>query len=323
MEKRIIDIIIPAYNAHENIIDTLSSIAYQSASDSIKVTIVDDCSDKDYKSIIDIFKNDLDICELTLKKNSGPGVARQYGIDNTSLKYIMFMDSDDVLANPHVIEDILNNMDGDTDILVSDFYEETPDSLILREQNDVWLHGKLYKRSFIKKNKIRFLDTRSNEDTAFNQLCYLKSPNIVYINLITYIWRCNSKSITRSNDYEYTYKGVLGFLDATLQTLKYVQNNNYNEEYFKSFAYGTLISTYYDYLIYNKKYTGEQKAKIMSYLKEIKKYKEMYKYSKKMENELFKAYFNVYSEKYNIRDIMDPDFTFSDFLEKVDGEDYD
>ena len=109
----------------------------------------------------------------------------------------------------------------------------------------------------------------------------------------------------------------------TLQNLKYVQNSNYNEEYFKTLVYGALISTYYDYLIYYDKYNKSQKAKIMAYLKEIKKYKDMYKYSKKIENELFKAYFNVYSEKYNISDILDPDFTFSDFLKKVDGENYD
>ena len=43
MEKQI-DIIIPAYNAHNTIDKALASIACQNISDKIKVTIVNDCS---------------------------------------------------------------------------------------------------------------------------------------------------------------------------------------------------------------------------------------------------------------------------------------
>ena len=36
----------------------------------------------DYTEQINFFKNFMDITELKLDKNVGPGVARQYGIDN-------------------------------------------------------------------------------------------------------------------------------------------------------------------------------------------------------------------------------------------------
>ena len=44
-----IDLIIPAYNAHDFISDLLFSVASQTISDKINVIIVDDCSKKDYK----------------------------------------------------------------------------------------------------------------------------------------------------------------------------------------------------------------------------------------------------------------------------------
>ena len=49
-----IDVIIPAYNAHETIIRTLSSIAMQLNRKDLKVTIVND-GGKNYNDIVNIF----------------------------------------------------------------------------------------------------------------------------------------------------------------------------------------------------------------------------------------------------------------------------
>ena len=61
-----IDIIIPAYNAQKTIKKTLASIAMQSIKDIIKVTIVNDCSKKDYSEIIEMFKSIINITEITI-----------------------------------------------------------------------------------------------------------------------------------------------------------------------------------------------------------------------------------------------------------------
>ena len=71
-----IDIIIPAYNAHNTIKKTLISICMQTVKDKINVYIIDDCSNEDYKEIINIFKDKINIKYYKLKENSGPGVAR-------------------------------------------------------------------------------------------------------------------------------------------------------------------------------------------------------------------------------------------------------
>ena len=67
-----IDIIIPAYNAHKTISKTLSSIALQQNVKDLNVYIIDDLSDKDYEKEYDLFKDVLNIKIYRLEKNMGP-----------------------------------------------------------------------------------------------------------------------------------------------------------------------------------------------------------------------------------------------------------
>ena len=54
MDNKLIDIIIPAYNAHKTIVKTLSSIACQTVVDKCKVTIVNDAG-YNYADIVESF----------------------------------------------------------------------------------------------------------------------------------------------------------------------------------------------------------------------------------------------------------------------------
>ena len=107
--EKLIDIIIPAYKAQDSIERTIASIVIQSMKDNIKVTIVNDCDVNDYKKIISRYSDLIDIREIRLDKNGGPGVARQYGIDNTDLPYFTCIDADDTFAGPFAIELLYKN----------------------------------------------------------------------------------------------------------------------------------------------------------------------------------------------------------------------
>ena len=61
-----IDVIIPCYNAHSTIEKTLNSIIIQNIKDKVKVLLVDDASNKSYESIVDKYKEYIDISLLTL-----------------------------------------------------------------------------------------------------------------------------------------------------------------------------------------------------------------------------------------------------------------
>ena len=74
--------------------DTLKSIDYNLAT----VTVVDDCSIK--LEGFEKLKNDFpNVHFIWLKENSGPGAARQKGIELTYNPYIMFIDAGDCIAS--------------------------------------------------------------------------------------------------------------------------------------------------------------------------------------------------------------------------------
>lgn len=70
-----IDVIIPAYNSHNTIIKTLSSISMQLNKDELVVTIVND-GGKNYNDIVDIFKPILNIKEIGYEVNRGPRICK-------------------------------------------------------------------------------------------------------------------------------------------------------------------------------------------------------------------------------------------------------
>ena len=69
-----IDIIIPAYNSKDTLLNTLTSIVTQKDLEkiNIQVTIVNDCSDYSYSSLVDYFSPYINIQELVIDKNVGP-----------------------------------------------------------------------------------------------------------------------------------------------------------------------------------------------------------------------------------------------------------
>ena len=128
-----IDIIIPAYNAHETIKDTLESIASQSIKDKINVYIINDFSDKDYSEEISIFKNKLNVKEINTGKNMGPGYARQLGIDSSNSEFIVFIDADDEFYNNKAIEILYNTIkENKCDVVVGSFNEILKDGRIIK-----------------------------------------------------------------------------------------------------------------------------------------------------------------------------------------------
>ena len=192
-----IDLIIPAYNAHNTIVKTLASVRLQTFRDNMTIYIVDDCSEHGYDDVIEFFKNDLNIVSLRTPHNMGPGATRQYGLDNSNGEYVIFLDSDDQFYNAYSVQklhceisckklDMVYGKDkcekGDIDIVNTDS-----------------LHGKIYRRSFLEKNHIRFNNTTYSEDNRFNKLVMGLSNKIGELPDCTHFYLNNFSSLTKSN----------------------------------------------------------------------------------------------------------------------------
>lgn len=198
-----INLIIPTYNNYDTIKRTLGSICAQTKNNKCITTIVDDCSDVQREEIFKIigsYKKIIPIKLIKLKEHTGsPGIVRQIGVDSSVCDYVMFLDADDILM-PRALEilsrEILLNK---PDFLVSDFYQEVNNKLILKDTSNLtWLHGKVYKREFLIEKNIRF-SKYMNEDGSFNNNCSFLTKNKFYLEEPTYIWMDNKKSITRSH----------------------------------------------------------------------------------------------------------------------------
>jgi glycosyltransferase involved in cell wall biosynthesis len=206
-----LDIIIPAYNAHKTIVNTLSSISIQTMSHLAKVTIVNDGGDG-YEHIINFFKGNLNIQEI-YTKNGGPAIARQIGLERTNNPFVVFIDADDVLANAFSLKFLLENIVNHDNVVCvnSKFISETEDGnyTSFGFKEFIWLFGNIYRRNFIEENNIKFPLFSANEDLIFNLELNIKSmqnnKEIVYIDDFTYIWKFNPNSITRRDNNEYSF----------------------------------------------------------------------------------------------------------------------
>jgi glycosyltransferase involved in cell wall biosynthesis len=98
----------PTYNPSDYIFEAIDSCLNQSYK-SIKLTVVDDHSTIPIDPIIKKYPT---VNFIRLEKNSGPAAARNFGIKNTSQKYISFLDDDDIMDKDKIaisIEELESN----------------------------------------------------------------------------------------------------------------------------------------------------------------------------------------------------------------------
>lgn len=260
MEKEIA-IIIPAYNAHDTIERLLFSILNQSIKDLCRVYLIDDCSEKDYFYLIDKFPwLDMVICRLD--ENGGPGIARNKGLElviEDNIPYIVFADADDRFIGESGLEKLLLLIK-QTDWGISSFYEESSNKeMVLYDDFDIWLFGKIYKTQIIKKYKICFPKTAQNEDVAFNVWYRTCSEDIKNIELPTYIWSFNANSITRKNCGEYaiySYNGLSKNLVEVFQKMR--QDSNINIKKFQQSIANRVLRMFLGYNSYLHKNLSEE-----------------------------------------------------------------
>ena len=270
-----INIIIPAYNPSKTLARALASIEAQTVKKAI-VTVVDDCSTEDYSNIINA--SSLSITWLKTETNSGAGVARQVGIDNCKCDYLMFLDADDVL-NPLAIHYINHEIQRERcDILSSGFYEEESGVFIEHFGDRTWVHGKVFKTSFLKENNIRFFDElRYNEDSAFLGVAFPFAKKIKYVDFITYIWCDNSDSTVRKTENDYYAKQMPSFVKGRELVVKKLKEANLIKDYYET-VYDALISFYYIYFdlkVYKPDYLKLYNDSVCSFLNVINYKKEI------------------------------------------------
>lgn len=271
-----IDIIIPCYNSHETIDRCIGSILSQRILPELKITLVNDAG-KGYEDVVKRYSDVMDIQEIGYTENGGPAKARNFGLQNTSEEYVMFMDSDDALACPFSCIMLLNDMHSDPNnvMVISSFLEElAPLTIKVHNKSTSFMHGKLYKRSFLEKyNILQNEQTRCNEDVGFNILALLiankETEKIKYTNFISYYWLYNPNSLVRSDKENYDRStSFRGFADNLTYVYEELEKRNINTP---NILVEKITSMERLYLLYMERTTGYPQFKEDN-LKAVKNY---------------------------------------------------
>lgn len=261
-----IGIIIPCYYESSLISNLFKSLNEQTQRDKIKIIMINDCSPNtsSYYDLREEFSL-LDITYLETPKNSGPGVARQLGLEFCQTEYVMFIDDDDILNNPYVIESYLN--------IISNKKQNEIIGFIAAQRlngNNIeftGLTGSIFNNNIIKFFNISFSSKfKYGEDILFfmQYFFYIDVLKNIYNNsiivkedssFIAYNYnRNNINSLTRdiSNNFILNAINLLNILDEI--SLFYSQFNylNYTKIIMNNLLYiGAQYFFLIDFLIYN------------------------------------------------------------------------
>ena len=103
-----IDLIIPFFNNEKGLVNTIMSVG--SYIQNVDITIVDDCSTELTQQFYTVIQTlslltNHPIQILKTPKNGGPGLARQFGIENTYNDLIVLLDCGDIFYSPFSLSD--------------------------------------------------------------------------------------------------------------------------------------------------------------------------------------------------------------------------
>ena len=96
MEKDLISIIIPVYNAEKFIKETIQTIQEQTYTNWEAIFVDDKSTDNSKEIIKQNLQKNMKLIELF--ENYGPAIARNKGLEIAKGRYITYLDADDLLA---------------------------------------------------------------------------------------------------------------------------------------------------------------------------------------------------------------------------------
>lgn len=204
-------IITPVYNAERYLRKCLDSIRAQSNPDWECICVDDGSSDSSYAILTEYSKTDFRF-KVIRQNNAGPGMARNAALDVANGDWVLFVDSDDVIA-PYTLDTVVQiagsadivrmglrrfPADGDFDKLLvcqDEFKFEVVSFPVITYPlyMDGWQQF-AYRRSII--GKIRLKPYIVGEDIAFKLEYFSKARTIAYTDRLVYGYRTNQSSIT-------------------------------------------------------------------------------------------------------------------------------
>lgn len=249
--KKLVSVIIPAYNIEEYIGRCLDSVLSQTY-ENLEIIVIDDGSSDSTGKILDEYEKKEDRIKVIHKENGGVSSARNKGLDVAAGEYIGFIDGDD-LIDPRMYEILVNLLEEENADIAHcgyqmvfpnrvDYYYNTGKrkvqttkeglkDLLSGEMIEPGLVNKLYKKDIIKNHRLDET-VKINEDLLMNYQLFKESKKSVYYDITPYFYMIRKGSATGSNTLSTKRKDALCVLkqikdDCVDEELKVIAYRRY------------------------------------------------------------------------------------------------
>lgn len=218
-----VSVIIPVYNAEVYLEKCIKSIL-QMDFKNYELILVDDGSEDKSWSLCCQFAEQESRIKVLQQDNGGPSVARNSGLKVSSGKWIVFVDSDD-MVRPKYISDLIDSVRNDPTVVmvVSGMqvyrHDKSAEKIVFSNQScpisdyvTIWKDnrlfkyghpfGKLYRKDIIEKNNLQFDKTVCLEEDCIFMMQYLmacmtiKDASVVFTEKINYDYMIHSGSVS-------------------------------------------------------------------------------------------------------------------------------
>lgn len=219
MNRPIVSIIIPVYNAEKYIRECLDSLLRQTYPHFEIICVDDGSQDNSYEILKEYEECDKRISAIT-QKNQYAGVARNTGMERANGKYLLFLDADDFFCND-MLEQLVNQAEKDaTEVLVFDMFRFDNLSKKVVQKTKTYIKKELFGKGVKSAAELRDYIFDFVTPTAMNKL---------FLREFILGSKLHFQSTKRANDLFFTYASLsradrIGILDKKL--LYYRVNNS-------------------------------------------------------------------------------------------------
>ena len=258
MEHKRLQFLVPQYKETEETISfLLDSIECQVDIDKNDIGVII-CSDGgEYilnKKFLKKYSYDI---EYVICKHRGVSATRNSAFLLSDADYVMYCDSDDGFCNTFALRIIFENIDmcekegKPFDLMSSKFYVEKqsdgnkPWSLSILDHNNIYIHGRVYRRDFLVDNSLYFNESIwANEDSFFNISTNFCSKNTKALNIPIYCWRGNPMSVT--HDLKYIMKTLHQLIYSNDSVIEMMLNMGKDKKEIAKSTFDIICKVYLD-----------------------------------------------------------------------------
>lgn len=296
----LVSVIVPIYNSQQHMKACIESIQKQTYAN-LEIILVDDGSNDNGPSICDVFQEKDSRIQVIHKMNGGVSSARNAGLDRAKGKYVAFIDADDFM-DVQMIEKLVQALKREkVELAVCGFTMLSQDGKILGKTEEremvineeqalcytfeeydfqmaIW--NKLYIRSIIEENKIRFHEEITHGEDGLWLCTYLSKCKIIYWTGESYynylqVEDSAMNKMQHSKIFDYRQLSVFESLDLTIPQIQ-----EKGQVVFNSFcAHYAGISI--GLMIYALQFAAKDKALIQELKGNIKNYRQSFLKSSK------------------------------------------